>query len=55
MIPVFLGADVVSQTGVRTENHPKIHAKFSKKGLAARLTFSPGNACFIFFYSVKWS
>ncbi|XP_040203129.1 uncharacterized protein LOC120933796 [Rana temporaria] len=41
MIPVFLGADVVSQTGVRTENHPKIHAKFSKKGLAARLTFSP--------------
>ncbi|XP_018412728.1 PREDICTED: uncharacterized protein LOC108787625 [Nanorana parkeri] len=41
MIPVFLGADVVSQTGVRTENHSKIHAKFAKKGLAARLTFSP--------------
>ncbi|XP_072271942.1 uncharacterized protein [Pyxicephalus adspersus] len=41
MIPVFLGADVVSQTGVRTENHPKIHAKFAKKGLATRLTFIP--------------
>ncbi|XP_073442115.1 uncharacterized protein [Dendrobates tinctorius] len=41
MIPVFLGSDVVSQTGIRTENHPKIHAKFAKKGLAARLNFSP--------------
>uniref|UniRef100_A0A8C5LQK2 VPS33A core subunit of CORVET and HOPS complexes n=1 Tax=Leptobrachium leishanense TaxID=445787 RepID=A0A8C5LQK2_9ANUR len=40
MIPVFLGADVVAHTSVRTENHPKLHAKFSKKGLAAKLNFS---------------
>ncbi|XP_053313432.1 uncharacterized protein LOC128475005 [Spea bombifrons] len=41
LIPMFLGADVVAQTGIRTENHPKLHAKFAKKGLAAKLTFSP--------------
>nr|XP_033810133.1 uncharacterized protein LOC117364716 [Geotrypetes seraphini]XP_033810134.1 uncharacterized protein LOC117364716 [Geotrypetes seraphini]XP_033810136.1 uncharacterized protein LOC117364716 [Geotrypetes seraphini]XP_033810137.1 uncharacterized protein LOC117364716 [Geotrypetes seraphini] len=39
MIPLFLGADVVTQTGVRTENHPKVHAKFAKKGLATKLNF----------------
>ncbi|XP_071999965.1 uncharacterized protein [Engystomops pustulosus] len=63
MIPVFLGSDVVSQTGVRTENHPKIHAKFAKKGLAARLNFStefkfekmrlPGGLNSLWFYSIQ--
>ncbi|XP_029475127.1 uncharacterized protein LOC115100635 [Rhinatrema bivittatum] len=41
MIPLFLGADVVAQTGVRTENHPKVHAKFAKRGLATKLNFVP--------------
>ncbi|XP_068100883.1 uncharacterized protein [Hyperolius riggenbachi] len=63
LIPVFLGADVVSQTQVRTENHPKIHAKFAKKGLATRLDFSPdfkfeklrlpGGLNSLWFYSIQ--
>ncbi|KAE8635134.1 hypothetical protein XENTR_v10002523 [Xenopus tropicalis] len=63
MIPVFLGADVVAQTGIRTENHPKLHAKFSKKGLAARLNFStdfkferlrlPSGINTLWFYSIQ--
>uniref|UniRef100_H3BFA2 Si:ch211-110p13.9 n=1 Tax=Latimeria chalumnae TaxID=7897 RepID=H3BFA2_LATCH len=42
MIPLFLGADVVAKTGGRTENHPKIHAKFGKRGLATKLIFGAG-------------
>ncbi|XP_056391212.1 protein lava lamp isoform X2 [Hyla sarda] len=63
LIPVFLGSDVVSQTGIRTENHPKIHAKFARKGLAARLNFSsefkfeklrlPGGLNSLWFYSIQ--
>ncbi|XP_069820099.1 uncharacterized protein [Dendropsophus ebraccatus] len=63
MIPLFLGSDVVSQTGIRTENHPKIHAKFARKGLAARLNFSsefkfeklrlPGGLNSLWFYSIQ--
>ncbi|XP_075197939.1 uncharacterized protein LOC142299351 [Anomaloglossus baeobatrachus] len=62
-IPVFLGSDVVSQTGIRTENHPKLHAKFAKKGLAARLNFStefkidklrlPAGLNSLWFYSIQ--
>ncbi|XP_067911149.1 uncharacterized protein si:ch211-110p13.9 [Heterodontus francisci] len=40
LIPLFLGADVVAKIGIRTENHPRIHAKFAKKGLATKLSFS---------------
>ncbi|XP_072521049.1 uncharacterized protein [Salminus brasiliensis] len=40
MIPLFLGADLFSNTDVRTENHPRYHAKFAKKGLATKLVFS---------------
>ncbi|XP_036453830.1 uncharacterized protein si:ch211-110p13.9 [Colossoma macropomum] len=40
MIPLFLGADLFSNTDVRTENHPRYHAKFAKRGLAAKLVFS---------------
>ncbi|GCB67643.1 uncharacterized protein [Scyliorhinus torazame] len=40
LTPLFLGADVVAKTGIRTENHPRIHAKFAKKGLATKLSFS---------------
>ncbi|MEE6504027.1 hypothetical protein FKM82_005049 [Ascaphus truei] len=63
MIPLFLGADVVAHTGIRTENHPKLHAKFAKKGFAAKLNFgadfkferlrlhSGGNS--LWFYSIQ--
>ncbi|XP_041058339.1 uncharacterized protein si:ch211-110p13.9 [Carcharodon carcharias] len=40
LTPLFLGADVVAKTGIRSENHPRIHAKFAKKGLATKLSFS---------------
>lgn len=39
-IPLYLGADLLSNTDVRTENHPRYHAKFGKKGLATKITFS---------------
>eukprot|EP00062_Callorhinchus_milii_P016662 gi/632968214/ref/XP_007900404.1/ PREDICTED: uncharacterized protein LOC103184291 [Callorhinchus milii] len=38
--PLFLGADIVAKTGIRVENHPRIHAKFAKKGLATKLSFT---------------
>lgn len=38
-IPLFLGADLFANTGIRTENHPRYHAKFAKKGLATKLHF----------------
>ncbi|XP_040898714.1 uncharacterized protein si:ch211-110p13.9 isoform X2 [Toxotes jaculatrix] len=34
------GADVFSSTDIRTENHPRYHAKFAKKGLATKVQFS---------------
>ncbi|KAK1806816.1 hypothetical protein P4O66_005299 [Electrophorus voltai] len=40
MIPLFLGADLFTDTDVRTENHPRYHAKFAKRGLATKLIFS---------------
>ncbi|XP_020345619.1 uncharacterized protein si:ch211-110p13.9 isoform X1 [Oncorhynchus kisutch] len=40
MVPLFLGADLFSNTDIRTENHPRYHAKFAKKGLATKLNFS---------------
>ncbi|XP_072289851.1 uncharacterized protein [Eucyclogobius newberryi] len=39
-IPLYLGADLFSNTDIRTENHPRHHAKFAKKGLATKLQFS---------------
>uniref|UniRef100_A0A1A8FEB5 Si:ch211-110p13.9 n=2 Tax=Nothobranchius korthausae TaxID=1143690 RepID=A0A1A8FEB5_9TELE len=38
--PLYLGADLLSNTDIRTENHPRYHAKFAKKGLATKLKFS---------------
>lgn len=38
-IPLYLGADLLSNTDIRTENHPRFHAKFAKKGLATKLHF----------------
>ncbi|KAG7223408.1 hypothetical protein INR49_015511, partial [Caranx melampygus] len=40
LIPLYLGADVFSSTDIRTENHPRYHAKFAKKGLATKIIFS---------------
>ncbi|XP_062890213.1 uncharacterized protein si:ch211-110p13.9 [Mobula hypostoma] len=40
LTPLFLGADVIAKTSVRTENHPRIHAKFARRGLATKLSFS---------------
>ncbi|XP_076843329.1 uncharacterized protein LOC143487918 [Brachyhypopomus gauderio] len=40
LIPLFLGADLFTYTDVRTENHPRYHAKLAKKGLATKLIFS---------------
>ncbi|TSW89622.1 hypothetical protein Baya_13589 [Bagarius yarrelli] len=38
--PLFLGADLFSNTDVRSENRPRYHGKFAKKGLATKLTFA---------------
>ncbi|CAG5923429.1 unnamed protein product, partial [Menidia menidia] len=40
VIPLYLGADILFNTDVRTENHPRYHAKFAKRGLATKVTFS---------------
>ncbi|KAG1957559.1 uncharacterized protein si:ch211-110p13.9 [Pimephales promelas] len=40
MIPLFLGADLFSDTDVRSENQPRYHAKYAKRGLATKLVFS---------------
>ncbi|XP_029998987.1 uncharacterized protein LOC115425504 [Sphaeramia orbicularis] len=40
VVPLYLGADVFSNTDIRTENHPRYHAKFAKKGLATKIHFS---------------
>ncbi|KAK5871519.1 hypothetical protein PBY51_004398 [Eleginops maclovinus] len=40
VVPLFLGADLFSNTDIRTENHPRYHAKFAKKGFATKIHFS---------------
>lgn len=42
VVPLYLGADLFSNTDIRTENHPRHHAKFAKKGLATKIHFSSG-------------
>lgn len=42
MIPLFLGADLFSDTDIRSENQPRYHAKYAKRGLATKLVFSSG-------------
>ncbi|KAM4577830.1 uncharacterized protein V3H82_007390 [Fundulus diaphanus] len=39
-VPLYLGADLLSSTDIRVENHPRYHAKFAKKGLATKIHFS---------------
>ncbi|KAK7933080.1 hypothetical protein WMY93_003976 [Mugilogobius chulae] len=62
-IPLYLGADLFCNTDIRTENHPRQHAKFAKKGLATKLHFSsvyrfhgltvPTSNNSLWFYSVQ--
>ncbi|XP_074493981.1 uncharacterized protein LOC141769129 [Sebastes fasciatus] len=40
VVPLYLGADLLSNTDIRTENHPRYHAKFAKKGFATKINFS---------------
>lgn len=40
LVPLYLGADLFSNTDIRTDNHPRYHAKFAKKGLATKIHFS---------------
>ncbi|XP_028313696.1 uncharacterized protein LOC114469958 [Gouania willdenowi] len=40
VMPLYLGADLLSNTEIRTENHPRFHAKFAKRGLATKVEFS---------------
>lgn len=42
VVPLYLGADLFANTDIRTENHPRYHAKFAKKGLATKINFSSG-------------
>ncbi|XP_044228446.1 uncharacterized protein si:ch211-110p13.9 [Thunnus albacares] len=61
--PLYLGADIFSNTDIRTENHPRYHAKFAKKGLATKIHFSsafrfhglkvPTASNSLWFYSVQ--
>ncbi|XP_053182182.1 uncharacterized protein si:ch211-110p13.9 [Scomber japonicus] len=61
--PLYLGADLFSNTDIRTENHPRYHAKFAKKGLATKIHFSssfrfhglkvPTASNSLWFYSVQ--
>ncbi|KAJ8338874.1 hypothetical protein SKAU_G00356600 [Synaphobranchus kaupii] len=63
MVPLFLGADLFSKTDIRTENHPRNHAKFAKKGLATKLVFPsefrfhglrlPTASSSLWFYSIQ--
>ncbi|KAK0138144.1 hypothetical protein N1851_025689 [Merluccius polli] len=63
LVPLYLGADVFSNTDVRIENHPRYHAKFAKKGYATKLTFStafrfdglrvPATTNSLWFYSIQ--
>ncbi|XP_034026260.1 uncharacterized protein si:ch211-110p13.9 [Thalassophryne amazonica] len=40
VVPLYLGADLFSNTVIRTENHPRYHAKYARKGLATKIHFS---------------
>ncbi len=52
MIPLFLGADLFSNTAVRSENQPRYHAKFAKRGLATKLVFPSGMWLFLCFFDL---
>lgn len=60
-IPLFLGADVLSGCFIAVSNLPRMHAKFSKQGLAVKVNFPTpmrlqgvhGSARGVWFYSIQ--
>lgn len=60
-IPLFLGADVLSGCSIAVSNLPRMHAKFSKQGLAVKVNFPNslrlqgihGSTRGVWFYSVQ--
>ena len=60
-MPLFLGADVLSGCSLAVSNFPRMHAKFSKSGLAVKVNFPHsvrllgvhGTGRGIWFYSVQ--
>lgn len=60
-IPLFLGADVLSGCSIAVSNLPRMHAKFSKQGLAVKVNFlTPmrlqgvhGSTKGVWFYSIQ--
>ncbi|KAF7661605.1 hypothetical protein LDENG_00258080 [Lucifuga dentata] len=63
VVPLYLGADLLSNTDIRKENHPRYHARFAKKGLATKIHFSsafrfhgltvPTSSNSLWFYSIQ--
>ncbi|XP_068678930.1 uncharacterized protein [Montipora foliosa] len=60
-IPLFLGADVMSACSTAVSNLPRMHAKFSKQGLAVKVNFPTsvrlhgvhGSTRGVWFYSIQ--
>ena len=60
-IPLFLGADVLSGFSIAVSNLPRMHAKFSKQGLAVKVNFPThvrlqgvhGSTRGVWFYSIQ--
>lgn len=60
-IPLFLGADVLSGCSIAVSNLPRMHAKFSKQGLAVKVNFPTslrlqgihGSARGVWFYTIQ--
>lgn len=60
-IPLFLGADVLSGCSIAVSNLPRMHAKFSRQGLAVKVNFPTplrlqgvhGSARGVWFYSIQ--
>lgn len=56
---LFLGSDVLSSTSVNRKNHIRVHTRYSKHGLASRLTLSGfkiegiNNSGTMWFYSIQ--
>ena len=59
-IPLYLGADVLKSSRVRTENLPRVHSNYAKDGLATKLRIDNvsingihGTANGVWFYSIQ--
>ncbi|EDV20181.1 hypothetical protein TrispH2_008636 [Trichoplax sp. H2] len=59
-IPLYLGADVLKSSSIRTENLPRVHSNYAKEGLATKLTMDNisikgirGTSNGVWFYSIQ--